>query len=358
MRSRLLFLICSAIFLSSCSSTGSLEPAEARLVFVQAGASGALLLAAQPDVFSEPEPLPFDLPADCSIYGLDPNPVGALLAVEFVCGGGPAVLVYDLDSGETLNPVASLQTDASFLAWSADGLSLYLKVDVYGNTRIVRYELLRARLATLEDLPAYVYDMAGLPGGRILYSLTTGIGYGSETWAADADGSNRRLLLSEPFDIIAYLRPSPDGGQVAFILLPDSQTPFPNGELWLMDVNGDNARSLAEADAGHGYAPAWSPDGTELAFVVRENPSDPVVEQSASALVSNIYRFQVQNGSLTPVTSLADAVLETPVWSPDGSGLFFNMVRNGTIQVWFAGSGSPRPLGEANSCCAVWVPGK
>ena len=355
---RFLFHVFLTIFLAACVSTTAIEPAAPRLVYVLADAAGTSNLVAQTGALAAPEILPFSLPANCSLYALHPNPVGAWLAAEFACESGPAVLVYDLASGETLNPVAALQTDSHFLAWSADGTSLYLKVDLYGDTRIVRAELLAGRLTTLEGLPPYVYDIAGLPDGRIVYSLTTGIGYGSETWRADENGKNPSLLFSDPAHIVAYLRPSPDGTRLAYILFPDSAVPFPNGELWLVDAAGTNARYLADADAGHGYAPAWSPDGTELAFVVRANPSDPTVEQSADALRSNAARFQVREGTLTMVTAFEDAVVGSPAWSPDGSGLVFSVVRNGTIQVWFSASGSLQPLNEFVSCCAVWVPGK
>lgn len=356
--SRLTFFVLLTALLAACSSTATLAPATPRLVYIRADASGTPILVAQADALSTPEVLPFVPPADCSVYRLYPNPVGAWLAVEYVCASGQTVLVYDLASGETVNPAASLQTDSHFLAWSADGLALYFKVDLFADTRLVRYELLQARLSTLDTLSAYVYDLAGLTDGRILYSLSPGIGFGSETWIADENGKNSTLLFSDPANIVAYLRPSPDGTQIAYILLPDSQVPFPNGELWLVDMDGENARYLADADAGHGFAPAWSPDGAELAFVVRENASDPAVEQSAATLLTNVTRLQVQSGAQTPVSAFTDAIVESPSWSPDGAGQFFNVVRNGTIQVWFAGSGTPQPLSETVSCCAVWVPGK
>ena len=197
-----------------------------------------------------------------------------------------------------------------------------------------------------------------MPDGHILYSLTNGIGFGSETWRAETDGWHARQILAEPLNIVAYLRPSPDGSQVAYIRMPDTQVPFPNGELWLMDADGGNARSLAQADAGHGYAPAWSPDGSQIAFVVRENPDDQAADVSSGALLANVYRFEVRSETLTPVTAFSDAIVETPVWSPDGIVLFFNVVRNDTIQVWVEQAGKLQPLSNDVACCAVWVPGR
>ena len=267
------------------------------------------------------------------------------------------MLFYNLQTGESVNPAETLQTDARFLAWSADGRSLYLKTDTLGSPQTVRFDRIQNRLTAL-DLPETVYDLAALPDGYVIYSFTKGIGFGSETWLADADGLHPRPILFEPLEIIAYLRPAPDGSRIAFILMPDSQVPFTIGGLWVMNADGTNARFLAEADAGHGYAPAWSPDGTQIAFVVRENPDDPQADLSAGALLSNVYRIEVRGGALTPVTAFTDAIVETPVWSPDGAGLFFNVFRNGTIQVWVDDAGALGPLSEGSACCAVWVPGK
>jgi len=295
-----------------------------------------------------------NVPSDCVIYGLYPNPAKTVLAIELECQGGPQIDFYDIQAGQR----ASLGTAAAhFLAWAADGRFVYLKTGGVDNPQIVRIDEASRQASTL-DLPADLYDLAVLPDGRLVYSTTRGLGFGSETWLADASGRHARRILSEPGDIVAYLRPSPDGKQLAFIRFPDSQTPFPDGELWIMDTGGKNARSLGEADAGHGYAPAWSPDGSQLAVVGRDNPTDPQVEQSASALHSNVYRVQVRSGVRTPVSTFAKAVVETPVWSPDGLSLYFNVAENDTIQVWYEQAGVLQPLNAGASCCAIWVPGK
>ena len=86
-------------------------------------------------------------------------------------------------------------------------------------------------------------------------------------------------LYADPFHYISFARYSPDGRQIAFIKIPDTQTPFTVGELWVMNSDGSNARKLADADAGHGYAANWSPDGKQIAFVLRENPDDERADQ-------------------------------------------------------------------------------
>jgi WD40 repeat protein len=346
------------LLLAACSpipSPGS-APAAPQLVYLQLDPDGAARLVARRDLFSSPIPLPYQLPEGCAAYRLYPNPVEPLLAVELLCGDEPVVQLTGIDP--SADPVdSSSSPGARFLAWSADGRYHYLSSGFVGDPHIVRIDRRSGRTETL-PFPANIYDMAGLPDGRIVYSLTRGLGFGSETWLADAAGGGARQILARPQEIAAYLRPSPDGSRIAFIAIPDSQTPFTVGELWVMNSDGGQARSLAAADAGHGFAPAWSPDGEEIAFVVRENPDDPQADTSAAALLSNVYRIRVQGGTPVLVTAFPDAAVETPAWSPDGTGLVFNVVKDATIQVWYDDSGTLRPLGSEPSCCAIWVPGR
>jgi Tol biopolymer transport system component len=352
------FFFLLILLLPSCASAPEPAPVTPQLIFINLESSGAPQIVSQPDLRSPSTTLPFAVPANCSIYNLYPNPVQALLAMELLCGDQAQVIILDTQTGKPSIPVDD--SDSRFLAWMPDGRQVYLRVDTLGNPRVIRFTIANGRSETLA-FPPTLYDLVVLPGGKsVLYSTTHGIGSGSEVWLAAPDGRSARGVFTDSQNIVAYLRPSPDGNRVAFILFPDSQVPFPNGELWLMDVNGENPRKLASADAGHGYAPAWSPDGTQIVFVVRENASDRRVEQSAGALISNLYQVEVRSGTVVPVTRFTDAIVETPLWSPDGSAVAFNIIRNGKIQasVHEMGSTELTTLGNGLSCCAIWLPGK
>ncbi len=297
--------------------------------------------------------LPINL--SCPLVGTHPAPRGRWLALELECANGPLVQIVDTSTGEVQTPFTDV--DSHFLAWSFDD-SLYLRVDALGNTRVMRVNPNGG--AEQFPLTAQTYDLDFAPDGRTLvYAFTRGLGLGSELWAADSSASPTWQLLADADSIVTFARWSPDGKHIAFIKLPDSATPFPLGELWLMNADGKNARSLADADASHGYAPAWSPDSTRIAFVKRENPDDARADQVAGALVSNIYIVEIATGQITQVTHFEKALVEAPVWSADGSILAFTFVSvNDTIIVWIAdlASGQVKPLeSRGPACCPAWI---
>jgi Tol biopolymer transport system component len=191
--------------------------------------------------------------------------------------------------------------------------------------------------ATQLPTPNNTYDVAFSPDGqRMIYSVTYGLGYGSQTYIANADGSNPRLILNEPQSIIAFARWSPDGDHIAYLRWADTNIPFTVGELWLADGNGGSPVLLAPADAGHGYEPAWSPDSTRIAFVSRENPGDLWADQAAERLMSNIYIVTINGGAVTNLTNFTNALTENPSWSPDSSMVAFNTNAGGTMDIWVA----------------------
>jgi dipeptidyl aminopeptidase/acylaminoacyl peptidase len=247
-------------------------------------------------------------------------------------------------------------TDSHFLAWTSDGKAAYLKVDSLGSPQIVR----AYTNGTKDILPIheYTYDLAAKPESRdFTFTFSRGLGYGSEIFLARHDGRIVQSLYADQYNYISFARFSPDGKQIAFIKIPDTQIPFTVGELWVMDADGGNARKLADADAGHGYAANWSPDGRFLAFVVRENPHEERADQSSGVLVSNIYVVEVGSGGLAQITHFTDGRVETPFWSPDGNTLVFHAVINGRMNVSIAEatSGEIRSLITESACCPAWM---
>jgi hypothetical protein len=298
--------------------------------------------------------IPFSFPVNCGLYDVFPAPRGAVLAVELICPNGQSVLFLDTVTGATTLPFPDL--DSHFLAWQSDGLAAYLKADTLGNPRIIRVFVSGAQdiLAVSE----FTYDLAARPDpSEYSFTFSRGLGYGSELYLAGGDGRESRLIYGSSAEYISFARWSPDGKQIAFITIPDSQIPFTMGNLFVTRVDEVEPRWLGPADAGHGYAANWSPDGTRIAFVVRENPEDEEANRSSEALVSNIYIVDVASGQVTRLTFFEDGYAATPHWSPDGNTLAFNAVVDGRMTVVLAdlASGEVKSLVTGSACCPAWM---
>jgi Tol biopolymer transport system component len=338
------------IFLSSCSST-PISTAQPSLYIYRFSPPAFVQLS---NDFQPVKDFPFSIPSDCSLLDVFPPPTGNLLLVELSCPNGQTVLLLDTDSGSVTQPVP--ETDSHFLAWTTDGKNAYLKVDTLGNTRIVSSDK-KGKLKKV-DITGWTYDLSMMPGSSgFVFTFSRGLGSGSEMTLSQQNGRDFQQLLADHFNYLSFARYSPDGKQIAFIKIPDSQTPFTVGELWVVDADGSNAHKVADADAGHGYAANWSPDGKSIAFVKRENPELESADQSAESLVSNIYLINVQSGELKQITSFKNGRAETPHWSPDGNTLSFNAVLDGRMEVQSADivSGEIRSLTTEPACCPAWV---
>ena len=87
--------------------------------------------------------------------------------------------------------------------------------------------------------------------------------------------------------------------------MPDTQTPFPVGELWVMEADGGDPRRLASTDAGHGYAAAWSPEfDPHRLRCAREPGRHPRQTEVRARWISNIYLVNIATGQIDQVTRL------------------------------------------------------
>lgn len=343
-------LITSFLFLLSCSPT-PIPPLQTFILIYRFNPPAFIEYSVDLKPVRE---IPFSVPQSCGLNNTFPAPFGKYVVIELNCPNGQTVLFLDAESGSTTQPVTD--TDAHFLAWTSDGKAVYLKVDSLGSPQMIRTYTDGAKDILAVD--EFTYDLSAKPNGKdFTFTISRGLGQGSELYLAQRDGRDATLLYADQYNYISFARFSPDGKQIAFIKIPDTQTPFTVGELWIMDVDGSHARKLADADSGHGYAANWSPDGKRIAFVARENPQDEKANQSSDALISNIYVVDIETRKTNQITKFTEGRTETPFWSPDGNTLAFNVVINGRMNVSIASvlSGEIKPLETGSTCCPAWM---
>ena len=334
------------VFLLSCSSIPTPQPSlEATLLIYRFDPPAFLEYSKDFRPISE---IPFSVSPNCGLLNTFPAPLGKFLAIELSCPNGHTVLFLDVETASFTQPISD--SDSHFLAWTRDGEAAYLKVDSLGSPRVIRaYTDGAYNPLAINEL---TYDLTAKPDSRdFTFTFSRGLGYGSEIYLARHDGRIVQLLYADQYNYISFARFSPDGKRIAFIKIPDTQTPFTAGELWVMDEDGSDARKLAEADAGHGYAANWSPDGARIAFIVRANLEDENANLSSEALISDIFVINVETGALKRITKIISGRAETPIWSPDGNTLTFTIVIDGRMNVFIAdvsnaGIGIPDPTGS------------
>jgi dipeptidyl aminopeptidase/acylaminoacyl peptidase len=298
--------------------------------------------------------IPISIPAECALSNLYSSLHDPSIAIELNCSFGQAVVWVNTRTGELKQ--AYLDSDSHFLAWTGDGKAVYLKVDSLGNTHIIRTSPDGTQVWI--PITSKTYDLVPHPiNSNFLFSFSRGMGLGSEMWLAKQDGNEVGQVFADAANYISFARWSPDGGQIAFIKIPDNPIPFTVGELWIMNADGSNAQMLTKADAGHGFAPAWSPDGMHVAYVVRENPEDARADQSASALLSNIYVVDVVSRTASKLTLFENARVDAPVWSPDGNNIAFSVFINDKMNVYLANpvSGDTQLVVKESACCPAWT---
>lgn len=168
---------------------------------------------------------------------------------------------------------------------------------------------------------------------------------------ADADGSNRTVLLDDVF--VTAPRFSPDGARIAFGVYPDLidanprlaggvySIPAAGGEPELVQANDPFDPAAMDATA-RAYSPSsWSPDGSRLllqAFL----PGSELCETALKALGSDgVIRIAAPEGTVTSCRSASWAAdgqtVYIPLYGPGMFGAFAGLARvdaaRGTLSV-------------------------
>jgi TolB protein len=114
---------------------------------------------------------------------------------------------------------------------------------------------------------------------------------------------------------------SPDGTQVA---ISDQSQEEHRSIVYVVPVGGGTPRRITKNSPSYWHG--WSPDGKTLAFVGQRN-----VGQGSDDF--DIYTIPVEGGGETRLTT-AKGLDDGPEYSPDGTFIYFNSERTGTMQIW------------------------
>ncbi len=281
----------------------------------------------------------------------------AILSVIVLTACGVASAAPGLVSQHTTCPDAYY----SGPVWSPDGESIYYGLErgggVYAEIHAIQPRSgVERRVATQGILPQVSPD-----GRRLLYRLPIS-NTQWELYLVDVDGSdNRQILLLEAST--GYTSWSPDSKHIAFVDARDAKT----ADLYRYDLDSGAIIRLTTSP-GNDITPVWSPDGTKIAFgsdregtyLIYVTGADGSGETQLSTFTSRCYRTPhfddpeawLPDGSGVAYTRACDDYRvvqiagldgrlladwtglkhqsQWPEWSPDGSEIVYQMIRNNT----------------------------
>lgn len=121
---------------------------------------------------------------------------------------------------------------------------------------------------------------------------------------------------------------SPDGSRLAFV-----STRTGNAELFVMDVDGSNIVQVTD-NQGSIRWPNWSPDGSMIAFSANVNGQRDIYVVPAPGASSSQSKNSISTCDGPVQATDHEEVDNEPVWSPDGSKIYFYSSRDGFGGVW------------------------
>jgi Tol biopolymer transport system component len=162
----------------------------------------------------------------------------------------------------------------------------------------------------------------------------------SETWTANADGTDAKQLIAcsgASCMYVGYPAWSPDGKQMAFVRVLTAAAPEnERDQIEVIDLATGATHvvampPVAGSEEAQYIGPRWSPDATQIVFAVLRYPTPPT---DANILGSSIAIVNADGSEADAPRILTDPALfgAYPDWSPDGQRIVFNTYPIGSFQ--------------------------
>ncbi|HEY8234182.1 MAG TPA: protein kinase [Vicinamibacteria bacterium] len=238
------------------------------------------------------------------------SPDGRTLVFYSDRSGGIGIHTLERDGG-TWQRLSSPDVEGTMPRWAPDGRSVAFVRSAPGDVSIVVQPVGSLTLRTVATLPR---SSGGLqapewsPDGRSLAFTQVG-GDGRTTFrVADLAGTTRDVATVPGVSMFASW--SPDGGRLVF----QRELNGPR-QIWVLPVEGGEPTLISRGNERELSHPQWSARHPDRVLVVVDH--------------KNLATLSVSTGAVTPLTRYDDSTryVDYPSWSPDGTKVYFSMVR-------------------------------
>jgi len=135
---------------------------------------------------------------------------------------------------------------------------------------------------------------------------------------------------------------SPDGERIAF------RSEREGGGIFVMGASGENVKRLTD----FGYNPAWSPDGSQLVVTTGWflRPED-----GGTSAIGRLFRVNVATGEKRLITGPIESA-QQPDWSPHGTRVAYWQVAGGQRDILTVAASGGDPVSVTNDPYVDWNP--
>jgi len=247
--------------------------------------------------------------------------------IAFLAPGEPSgtqIFVRWMDAEGATSQITRLEHSPSNITWSPDGKWIAFNM------------LVPKRESWRIDMPARPEGARWTEAPRIITRLDyrqDRVGFTEEgfrhIFVVPADGGTPRQITSGDWD---HGAPEwmPDGRTIVFssLRVPDAEYQWRESEIYAVDVETGEVRQLTNRRGPDGN-PAVSPDGRFIAYTGYDWTDDTFIE-------SNLYVMNADGSNPRLLTEGFDRSPQGLIWAPDGSGIYFNVSREGVRNLYFA----------------------
>jgi dipeptidyl aminopeptidase/acylaminoacyl peptidase len=275
------------------------------------------------------------------------SPDGRTIAFISTRGGSMQLFVMEAGGGEPTQ-ITTLSGGVDNLVWAPDGNAIAFTSEAYPDCKDDACNARRDKEREAEPVRPRIYD-------HLLYRHWTSWSSGkrSHLFIVSLDAARRRAT-GEPRDLTAgadYDVPpvqregphpiafAPDSRTLCFVAITDPvEATSTNADLFEIDANGGTPRRLT-TNSGFDGAPAYSPDGRRIAYRSQARPG----------YEADKWRLMILDRTAGRSASLTDAFdrsVDTPLWSSDGTSIYFNAEDRGEMPLFVipAAGGTPKPI--------------